>query len=92
MSVFLKSINLHNSRVEVHQSEESLHFFLLSISGYYVSLIFIYVIYLFCIFIFYLVFGLLNILLLLNSFNFIWYSRNSVYVKSKVFCSFYLLI
>jgi hypothetical protein len=92
MSAFLQSISLHGSRVEVHQSEESLHFFLLSISGYYVSLIFIYVVYLFCIFFFYLVFGLLNIMLLLSPFNFSLYNRNSTSVKSSIFCCFNLLV
>lgn len=41
----LDFFSIHIKRYELHQSDESLHFFLISISGYYISIIFVYLFY-----------------------------------------------
>jgi hypothetical protein len=77
ISEFLSFLNLNNIRVELHQSEQSLHFFLLSISGYYVSLIFIYLIYFIVICIFSFFISFLHLFLVFNFFLKLWYFNNS---------------
>jgi hypothetical protein len=82
---------LSSFRVELHQSDESLHFFLLSISGYYISLIFIYVIYLFFILFFYYFICFLNFFFILLFSISVWYFRNVRNVQFFFLLFIYLL-
>nr|YP_009118154.1 hypothetical protein [Stachyamoeba lipophora]AJF22904.1 hypothetical protein [Stachyamoeba lipophora] len=66
------------TRFEIHQSDESLHFLLLSLSGYYIYIIFIYILY----YILSFVYGSVNIsLFFFSTFN---YNINSFYSTNAV--------
>ncbi len=79
------------SRVEMHQSDESLHFFLLSISGYYISLIFIYIIYLLFALIFITITSTLLFVYVFDIYFVQWY-LNNLYKNRSSFFIYYILL
>jgi hypothetical protein len=89
--VLLDLLSIHINRFELHQSDESLHFFLISISGYYISIIFIYFFYLTFLFCYRCIVVLQAFLLSTDSTLYYYYLINHIKPKVSLLLPYYIL-